>query len=429
MRKLANALRVNSLWVTRPGATMKCMTVSPALGRSRRAGAAAFFAQGFTFISLTTRLPQLMGRVGVHALGQSGLLLMMVLLAGGGSVVAEKLATSWPSARVLRVALIAIGVGVPVIVIAPGLGVLIAGMAIYGIGLGMVDASTNMQAVAIEARYARPILPSFHGAWTVGGIVASALTLAMANLPWTTTALVAVVPVVVAAAPFLPRGLAVGSAPDARPAVPPEPEETVPAEAPAVPWRPIVLVGIAMVLFYMVDTAATTWGPTYLDQTMAAPSNLLALATLPYLVASGVQRLAGDRLVGRLGPVAVVRVGAVVACGALAVVVFSPGWLVAVAGFALLGLGVAVVAPLSYSAAATIAGGEGLDPVVRQARIDAVIGRFNQFNYVGALLGAVMTGLVGAGNLRWGFALPMVLVLGLIPLARYFTGPTAEISR
>ena len=288
MRKLANALRVNSLWLTSPGATMKCMTVSPALGRSRRAGAAAFFAQGFTFISLTTRLPQLMGRVGVHALGQSGLLLMMVLLAGGGSVVAEKLATSWPSARVLRVALIAIGVGVPVIVIAPGLGVLIAGMAIYGIGLGMVDASTNMQAVAIEARYARPILPSFHGAWTVGGIVASALTLAMANLPWTTTALVAVVPVVVAAAPFLPRGLAVGSAPGARPAVPPEPEETVPAEAPAVKWRPIVLVGIAMVLFYMVDTAATTWGPTYLDQTMAAPSNLLALATLPYLVASGV---------------------------------------------------------------------------------------------------------------------------------------------
>src|SRR5699024_5497195 len=66
MRKLANALRVNSLWLTSPGATMKCMTVSPALGRSRRAGAAAFFAQGFTFISLTTRLPQLMGRVGVH---------------------------------------------------------------------------------------------------------------------------------------------------------------------------------------------------------------------------------------------------------------------------------------------------------------------------------------------------------------------------
>ena len=33
----------------------------------------------------------------------------------------------------------------------------------------MVDATSNMQAVAVEHRYGRPILPSFHGAWTFGG--------------------------------------------------------------------------------------------------------------------------------------------------------------------------------------------------------------------------------------------------------------------
>ena len=49
-----------------------------------------------------------------------------------------------------------------------------------------------------------------------------------------------------------------------------------------------------MVLFYMVDTAAQTWGPTYLDDTVDAPHSLVALATLPYLVASLVLRLAGD---------------------------------------------------------------------------------------------------------------------------------------
>src|SRR5699024_3063532 len=95
-------------------------------------------------------------------------------------------------------------------------------------------------------------------------------------------------------------------------------------------------------------------------------------------------------------------------------------------GFALLGLGVAVIAPLSFSAAATIAGGEGLDQATRQARVDAVIGRFNQLNYLGAQLGAVMAGVVVAGNLRWGFAVPMVLVLGIIPLAKYFTGPQTD---
>jgi MFS family permease len=175
-----------------------------------------------------------------------------------------------------------------------------------------------------------------------------------------------------------------------------------------------------MVLFYMVDTATQTWGPLYLDHTFSTPAGLVALATFPYLVASLAVRLAGDGLVGRYGAVPVLRVGAVVASAALAVVVFAPTWPVAVLGFTLLGAGVAVIAPLSFSAAARIAGGQGLEPAVREARVDAVIARFNQFNYVGALLGAVLTGLVGSGTLRVGFAVPMVLILGILPLARAF---------
>jgi hypothetical protein len=117
----------------------------------------------------------------------------------------------------------------------------------------------------------------------------------------------------------------------------------------------------------------------------------------------------------------VLRVGAHVACAGLVVVVFAPGWPVAVLGFLVMGAGVAVIAPLSFSAAARIAGEAGdLDPGLRHARVDAVIGRFNQFNYVGALIGAVLTGIVGSGDLRIGFAVPMVLVLGILPLARAF---------
>jgi len=101
-------------------------------------------------------------------------------------------------------------------------------------------------------------------------------------------------------------------------------------------------------------------------------------------------------------------------------VVTSQTWPVAVLGFTLLGAGVSVIAPLSFSAAARIAGGE-------QARVDAVIARFNQFNYVGGLLGAVLTGLVGAGSLRVGFAVPMVLILAMLPLARAFA-PAGEVT-
>lgn len=377
------------------------------LRRTRLAVAAAFFAQGFTFISLTTRLPQLMGRHEIGSLGQSLVMLTIVLLAGVGSLLAERAAARRSSALSLRVGLAAIAVGAAAIVLAPTIPLLVPALAVYGLGLGLVDAASNMQAVAVEAHYGRPILPSFHGAWTLGGVVASLVTLTTASLPTAAAAAVAIVPAAIVLAPYLPRTAAA-----------PHDASTDPAAA--VPWRAIAVVGAALVIFYMVDTAATTWGPTYLDRVTAAPQQLLALATLPYLLATGAARLVGDSVVHRWGPVRVLRLGAVIACAALAVVVAAPTWPVAVAGFALLGIGVAVVAPLSFTAAARIAGGEDLDPAVRLARIDAVIARFNQFNYLGALLGAVMTGIIGAGDLRWGFAVPMVLVLALIPLATRF---------
>jgi MFS family permease len=383
--------------------------VAAPIAHARRAAAAAFATQGLVFISLTTRLPDFSDRWDLSDAELSGLLLMMVLLAGAGSVLAETLAGRHDSATLLRAGLAGIAVAVPVMALAPGLAVFVLGMAVYGVALGVVDATTNMQAVALEHRYGRPILPSFHGAWTVGGLVGSAITLATAHLPLELTAVLCVVPLVALAGPLLRRvGDPVASGPRVE-----------------VPWRPIIIVGVAMVLFYMVDTAAFTWGPTYLDHVFPTPSSLVALATFPYLLASGAMRLAGDSVVARFGPVSVVRVGALVACAGLAVVVFAPTWQVAVLGFLVMGAGVAVNAPLSFSAAARIAGERG-DPALRQVRVDAVIGRFNQFNYVGALIGAVLTGVVGSGDLRIGFAVPMVLVLGIVPLARAFGGPNSQ---
>jgi len=384
--------------------------VAPVHARARSAAAAGFFTQGFVFISLTTRLPEVQDHWHYSDTTLSLLLLMMVLLAGLGSVAAETACRHVDSAFLLRTGLFGIAVAVPVFAVAPDRTVFIASMAVYGVSLGAVDATTNMQAVALEHLYDRPILPSFHGSWTLGGFLGSAVALAMGHLPLSATGVVAVLPLVVAFAPFLRRA-----------------EQPVRAAAKVhVPWRPIVLVGLAMVLFYMVDTAAFTWGPQYLDDVFPTPSALVALAVFPYLLASGAVRWAGDTLVARHGAVPVLRVGAVVACAGLAVTVFAPVWPVAVLGFLVMGGGVAVVAPLSFSAAARIAGAAGTpedDPALRHARVDAVIGRFNQFNYAGSLLGAVMTGLVGAGNLRLGFAVPMVLVLGILPLARAFAPP------
>nr|WP_300050768.1 MFS transporter [uncultured Nocardioides sp.] len=379
------------------------------LRRARRAIAAAFAVQGLVFISLTTRLPRFQDRWDLGELALSGVLLMMVLLAGAGSLVAERLAPRLDSAVVLRAGLLVVAVSVAVTVLAPTRPVFVVGLAAYGVGLGLVDATGNMQAVALEHRWGRVVLPSCHGAWTMGGIVGAVVTLATGDVPWSAVALVAALPLAATMAPYLRRD-------HGGPATTTETD---------VPWRAIVMVGLALVVFYTVDTAAATWGPVYLDDVFDAPEDLVALATLPYLVASGVVRLGGDRLTEQVGAVRLVRVGAAIALVALTVVVAAPSWPVAVLGFTLLGCGVAVVAPLSFSAAAALAGRDA-DPATRRARVDAVVARFNQFNYAGALLGAVMTGAVGSSSLRIGFAVPLVLVVALFWLAKAFA-PADEV--
>src|SRR5690242_18133516 len=178
---------------------------APEHARSRLAAAAGFFTQGFVFISLTTRLPKVQDHWHYSDATLSLLLLMMVLLAGLGSVVAESACARIDSAAILRTALLGIAVAVPVFAVAPDQAVFIASMALYGVSLGAVDATTNMQAVALEHLYDRPILPSFHGAWTLGGFLGSALALAMGRLPLSATAVVAILPLAVAFAPFLRR--------------------------------------------------------------------------------------------------------------------------------------------------------------------------------------------------------------------------------
>jgi MFS family permease len=394
--------------VEAPPVTMLAMSAD--LRRARSAIAAAFFTQGLVFISLTTRLPRIQDRWDLDELALSGVLLMMVLLAGAGSLVAERLTPRLDSAVVLRAGLLVIGGSVAVAILAPTTAVFVLGLSAYGLGLGLVDATGNMQAVALEHRLGRVVLPSCHGAWTLGGVVGAMITLATGDVPWSATALVAVVPLLASGAAFLAR----------------DHGEAATSTETDVPWRAIVAVGLALVVFYTVDTAAATWGPVYLDDVFEAPEELVALATLPYLLASGLVRLAGDRLTEQVGAVRLLRAGAAIALVSLAVVVAAPTWPVAVLGFTLLGCGVAVVAPLSFSAAAALAGRDA-DPATRHARVDAVVARFNQFNYAGALLGAVMTGAVGSGSLRVGFAVPLVLVVALFWLARAFA-PTDEVS-
>ena len=381
--------------------------VTGQLRRARHSVSAAFAAQGFLFAVILTNLPQFEQRYGIDDGIVTLIVLGVTLLAGAGSLGAEKVAARRTSAAALTAGLVLIVGATVVVALAPGLTTLCIGFAGYGLGVGAVDAGGNMQAVAVQRGYGRSILTSFHACWSAAGII-GALWVALGSrlaLPLPTGLLVAA-GVAAVLAVVARRGMLPGSAP-------------VAVAGPRVPWRPILLLGAAMACFYVADAGVSNWSAVYLHDLLGASAATAALGYAAYQATGLVCRVSGDYVVRRVGPVVTVRIGAVIGVAGLALVVAAPGPWTAIAGFALVGLGLPVVAPLCFSAAGALAPGAA----------DAVVARVNVFNYVGAIIGGVAVGAIGtAVDLRVGFVVPLVLAALLLVLARGFA-PTPVVTR
>ena len=380
--------------------------------RARLAVAGAFAVQGLGFAGVLTHLPAFKDSWGLDDLGVTVLMFAVAVLAGVGSALAAVVAARTSSATGLRCALLVAAVGLTTLGTAPVFWVFCLGLGIYGIALGLIDATTNMQAVALEAEYGQSILTSFHAAWSVGGIAGALATAGAAALDWPVSAVllpVAVLAVVVSFAPFRRATTTVGASSVA--------DNTTDSVERTIPWKALGLLGVALVLFYVADSAASSWSSIYLSDVLLASATVAPLAYGAYQATSLASRAVGDLAVRRYGPTTVVRSAALVGVVGLSLVIVARTPWLAILGFAVLGAGVAVVAPLTFAAAGRLA---GPDPG-RMRRIDALVARLNQFNYLGFVLGGVLTGLISSGSgLRWGFVVPLVGIALLLPLAGAF---------
>ncbi|NBH02038.1 MFS transporter, partial [Amycolatopsis sp. SID8362] len=119
-------------------------------------------------------------------------------------------------------------------------------------------------------------------------------------------------------------------------------------------------------------------------------------------------RLVADRVVARTGPVAFVRVAAAVAVLGFAVVLAVPWPVVGVLGFAVVGLGVAGIVPIAWSAASR----KQADAPGRAVAAVAACG------YLGFLVEPVLVGALATRvGLHWALSSAVVVTFGIVFLA------------
>ncbi|MFI6981986.1 MFS transporter [Embleya sp. NPDC050154] len=378
-----------------------------ALRRARFSLLACFLIQGASFALLVTRIPAIQRRYDMGDGTLTAVLSVVPIVAGVGSVLAGALAKRYGSHTVLRVSqpivcAILIGVGA-----GDRLWQLAIVLFVFGLSLGAVDATMNMQGVAIQGRAGRSIMLGFHASYSLGGLAGAGVAGLCA---WGDVALVWMY--AGAAVLTVPALLVVGPgylrADTAAPAT-----EPVDPERPAykLPWRPLIPLCLVMTFAYIGDSTVANWSAVYLEKVLDSSEAFAVVPYIAYMITTLIGRGVGDLGVRRWGMVNVVRGGAVVAAAGFAVVLAAPHAAVGLLGFVILGVGLCVLVPQTFAA-----GG-------RQSPRDAdeAVARLNIFNYVGFLIGTPLVGgIADLASFRVAMLVPLFLVLAVVPLARAF---------
>ncbi|MQY03908.1 MFS transporter [Actinomadura macrotermitis] len=395
------------------------MTGHPGQGvtaRDRQARVAAYVAfavQGLCFAALVSRLNQIRDAHHMSDEQINMLVLLVPVIAGVGSAIAAPLMGRFGSGPVLRVTqplvcLMILTVGLSGSANLP----LYAAIVLFGLFVGGVDASMNAQAVAAERAYGVSILTGFHALWSAAAGL-GAVWAWFSNeyiFPGDLTKSLAVgfaIPAVL--------GIAVSALSGTRlyrkaEEVTAPAGEALKAAAKLVPWRPVLIIGIAMACFYVADSMLSNFGTLMFDKDLGSKS-VAPLGLAAYQVAMVASRAVADFGVRRFGATPVVRASTVVGALGLLLVVVAPNAPVAIAGFAVAGLGLCVVAPISFSAAGKA------DP----SGLGIAVARVNIFNYVGFVVGAVIVLVVQPlSSYQTSYAVPALLALVIIALAKGF---------
>jgi MFS family permease len=273
---------------------------------------------------------------------------------------------------------------------------------VLGVASGALDVAMNAQGIEVERVLRRPILSGLHGLWSVGLGTGAAVAAGAAAIGADPLEHFAVVAAVLAALSvvFL-RGLL--------PAHDQVREESHEAE-PDVRWTwALVLLGVIAFCSFVGEGAASDWSAVYMTQELGTSDALGAVAFAAFAVTMATARFAADPLRARLGSVPLVRGGSLTAAAGLgaALLIHEP-W-AGIAGFALLGLGLAPVVPIAFSAAGD------LDP----RATGRLVGRVATIGYVGSVAGPIMIGwLAEATSLRTALGLVVVLALAIAASAR-----------
>ncbi|MGW7266142.1 MFS transporter [Streptomyces sp. NPDC054842] len=328
------------------------------LTRLRLALTAFFALDGFVFAGWVVRIPAIKEQTGASA-STLGLALLGV---SAGAVITMMLTGrlcrrfgSHPVTVACGV-LLALGVALPPLThSALSLG---AVLLVFGAAYGCINVAMNSAAVDLVAALRRPVMPSFHAAYSLGGMLGAGLGgLVAAHLSPTRhlfgLTVIGLLVTAVAGRTLLRQ----------KPPVPPghlDAEQKAPRRLDGRTRGLVAVFGLIALCTAYGEGALADWGALHLEQDLDAHPGVAAAGYSCFALAMTIGRLSGTTLLERLGRTRTLVAGGTTAMLGMLVGSLAPSVWAALLGFAVTGLGLANIFPVAVDRAGALAGPTGV---------------------------------------------------------------------
>jgi hypothetical protein len=356
---------------------------------------AAFLLNGVTFGAWAARIPAIQAQTHLDTAG-----LGFALFGAAIGAVLTMSIGGWLGGRfgthvVTPATMLLCGALMPLIAASWDFVSLTSFLCLYGVSQGTMDVCMNANGLAVERAGAGPIMSRLHATWSIGSFSGALLSAQVAAL----------------GIPILPQFTIVGAAMAAvgvvlfRAMLPDRHAEG--GGRLRLPTGRLALLGALALVGLLAEGSATDWSGVYVRSGLGASEGMAALAVATFSGAMAAARLVGDRLTILLGGGVLVSGGATLAALGLGLALAVPAPLAAIAGFGLMGAGLAAVVPTIFRAA-------GSQPGIPSS---VGIGAVTTMGYAGGLIGPPIIGTVARlASLRVSLLLVMVM-LAILALA------------
>lgn len=359
----------------------------------RRAVLLIFLVCGLGLSSWAPMVPFTKERL---ALNDAGLGILLLGLGAGAIVmmpITGLLIHKFGSRRVMLLGGVSLSLILPLLLLLVNPIAMAAALFLFGAAIGAIDVAMNEQAIRVQRLYGKHIMSSFHGFFSVGGLL-GALGLG---------ALIKTGLSPLSAAVFISCLLLVIILSQYKHLLPFDPQDRQEQKTGfSWPASPVLYLGLMCFIVFLAEGAMLDWSAVFLQFNRGFDMAWSGAGYAVFSVAMALMRLSGDKLMNKVSPRHMVIYGASVAATGLFVAVLAPWGGVSLVGFVLVGLGCANIVPVFFSAAGNMP----------HTPVHVALPAITTIGYAGQLAGPALLGFIA-----YAFSLPIALaVVGILLL-------------